>query len=285
MPEFNTMDLSIKGGVAEVTFNRPEQMNTFSAAMADDFYRLLDFTDADDEVRAIIVTGSGRAFCAGADLGNKGATFDYEKRGEKLEGHRDRGGQVTLRIFESLKPIICAVNGAAVGIGATMQLAMDVRLASSAAKFGFVFARRGITPEACSSWFLPRIVGISTALEWSYTGRVFGAAEALDRGLVRSLYEPDELLPAARALAAEIASNSAPVSVAMIRQMMWRLAATDHPMEAHKIDSRAIAQRGKSEDAREGIAAFLEKRPAVFPNRVSSDMPDVFPWWPERTFS
>lgn len=285
MPEFNTMDLSIKGGVAEVTFNRPEQMNTFSAAMADDFYRLLDFTDADDEVRAIIVTGSGRAFCAGADLGNKGATFDYEKRGEKLEGHRDRGGQVTLRIFESLKPIICAVNGAAVGIGATMQLAMDVRLASSAAKFGFVFARRGITPEACSSWFLPRIVGISTALEWSYTGRVFGAAEALDRGLVRSIHEPEELLPAARALAAEIASNSAPVSVAMIRQMMWRLAATDHPMEAHKIDSRAIAQRGKSEDAREGIAAFLEKRPAEFPNRVSSDMPDVFPWWPERTFS
>lgn len=285
MPEFNTMDLSIKGGVAEVTFNRPEQMNTFSAAMADDFYRLLDFTDADDDVRAIIVTGSGRAFCAGADLGNKGATFDYEKRGEKLEGHRDRGGQVTLRIFESLKPIICAVNGAAVGIGATMQLAMDVRLASSAAKFGFVFARRGITPEACSSWFLPRIVGISTALEWSYTGRVFAAAEALDRGLVRSIHEPEELLPAARALAAEIASNSAPVSVAMIRQMMWRLAATDHPMEAHKIDSRAIAQRGKSEDAREGIAAFLEKRPAAFPNRVSSDMPDVFPWWPEQTFS
>lgn len=285
MPEFNTMDLVVADGVAVVTLNRPDQMNTFGAAMADDFFRLFDLTDADDDVRAVIVTGSGRAFCAGADLGNKGATFDYQKRGEETQGHRDRGGRVTLRIFESLKPVICAVNGAAVGIGATMQLAMDIRLAATTARFGFVFARRGITPEACSSWFLPRIVGISTALEWCYTGRVFDATEALERGLVRSVHAPEDLLPAAQAIAREIADNAAPVSVAMIRQMMWRLSAADHPMEAHRIDSPAIVARGRADDAREGIAAFLERRPASFPDRVSSDMPEIFPWWPERPFN
>lgn len=285
MPEFKTMELAVEDGVAVVTLNRPDKMNTFGAEMADDFFRLLDLTDGNDDVRAVIITGSGKAFCAGADLGNKGATFDYEKRGESVEGHRDRGGLVTLRIFDSLKPIICAVNGAAVGIGATMQLAMDVRIASSTARFGFVFARRGITPEACSSWFLPRIVGIPTALEWCYTGRLFDADEALRHGLVRSVHEPDELLPAARAIAREIADNAAPVSVAMIRHMMWRLSAADHPMAAHRIDSPALVARGRTADAKEGIAAFLERRPARFPEKVSEGMPEMFPWWEERNFS
>ena len=253
---------------------------------------LFDETDADDAVRVVIVTGAGRAFCAGADLASGGDTFDrnapqHQPYLEKLkvgDVYRDGGGTNTLRIYESLKPVIGAINGAAVGIGATMQLPMDIRMASTTARFGFVFARRGITPEAASSWFLPRLVGMQTALEWCMTGRVFNADEALARGLVRSLHAPDELLPAARALAREIADNAAPVSVALARQMLWRLSAAPHPMFAHRIDSRSIQARGQSADVREGVGAFLEKRKAVFPDRVSADMPGFFPWWDEPGF-
>jgi enoyl-CoA hydratase/carnithine racemase len=252
-------------------------------------------------VRAIIVTGAGRAFCAGADLSAGAKTFDFAARSDRPEkqgtptldngepdlGHesvRDGGGRVSLRIYECLKPVIAAVNGPAVGVGVTMQLPMDIRLASTDARFGLVFARRGITPEACSSWFLPRVVGISKALEWAYTGRVFGAEEALAGGLVSAIHAPDALLPAARALAREIADNAAPVSVALTRQMIWRMAGADHPMEAHKIDSRAIFTRGRDADAKEGVTAFLEKRPARFANRVSTDMPSFMPWWSPRPY-
>ncbi|HVP01930.1 MAG TPA: crotonase/enoyl-CoA hydratase family protein [Solirubrobacteraceae bacterium] len=280
---FEHIHYAVADRTATITLDRPDRLNAFTATMARELIEAFDLVDADDEVRAVIVTGRGRGFCAGADLTAGGATFD---RGEGAEeAHRDGGGLVTLRIFECLKPVIAAVNGPAVGVGATMQLPMDIRLASSDARFGFVFARRGITPEAASSWFLPRIVGISRALEWTLTGRVFDAAEALEGGLVRSVHAPGDLLPAAYALAAEIAENTAPVSVALTRQMLWRMTGADHPMEAHRVDSRAIASRGASADAVEGVTAFLEKRPAQFPLRVSSDMPDFFPWWEERRFS
>ncbi|CAB3777533.1 Short-chain-enoyl-CoA hydratase [Paraburkholderia caffeinitolerans] len=283
---FETIQYAVEDGVATITLNRPEKLNAFNPPMADELIAAFDATDADDNVRAVIVTGSGRAFCAGADLSTGGATFDYEKRyGTAKDAiKRDNGGRLTVRIFRSLKPVIAAVNGPAVGVGVTMQLPMDIRLASTDAKFGLVFSRRGITPEAASSWFLPRVVGISTALEWCYSGRVFGAQEALERGLVRSLHAPDELLPAARALAREIADNSAPVSVAVARQMIWRMAGAAHPMEAHQMDSRAIQSRGQSADAKEGIAAFLEKRPARFPDSVSQQMPAFFDWQGEPAF-
>jgi len=288
---FETLLYSVEEGVATVTLNRPERMNAFTPKMRDELIAVFDETDADDAVRAVIVTGAGRAFCAGADLSGGGATFDYAARGESAREERrvgdvfrDGGGLATLRIFGSLKPVIGAVNGAAVGIGVTMQLPMDVRLASTAARFGFVFARRGIVPEAASSWFLSRAVGMQTALEWCLTGRVFDAQEAKDRGLVRSLHAPEDLLPAARALALEIAGNTAPVSVALTRQMLWRMAGADHPMQAHRIDSRAVQARGRSADAKEGVSAFLEKRAAAFPDRVSRDMPDFFPWWEEPPF-
>ena len=267
--------------VATITLNRPDKLNAFTATMALEMIAALDVVDADDDVRAVIVTGAGRGFCAGADLSGGGETFGYAAEDAV---HRDGGGLVTLRIFECLKPVIGAINGPSVGIGTTMQLPMDMRLASTEAKFGFVFARRGIVPEAASSWFLPRIVGISRALEWCETGRVFGPDEALAGGLIRSVHAPDELLPAAYALAAEIVENASPVSIALTRQMLWRMAGADHPMEAHKVDSRGIASRGASQDAIEGVMAFLEKRPANFPLTVSSDMPDFFPWWEERTF-
>jgi enoyl-CoA hydratase/carnithine racemase len=291
-PEFETLLYSVEEGVATITLNRPDRMNAFTPQMMADMIAAFDATDADDDVRCVIVTGSGeRAFCAGADLGSGGSTFDYASRGDQIreeakvgDVYRDGGGRVTLRIYDSLKPVIAAVNGAAVGIGVTMQLAMDIRLASTTARFGFVFARRGITPEAASSWFLPRLVGMQTALEWCYTGRVFPAQEALDRGLVRSLHEPADLLPAARALAREIADNTAPVSIALTRQLLWRGAGFDHPMQAHKADSRAIMARGASGDAREGVGAFLEKRPPAYPNKVSTDLPDIWPEWEEREF-
>ena len=290
-PTFETLLYGAADGIATITLHRPEKMNAFTAQMRDDLIRAFDVTDADDAVRAVIVTGSGRAFCAGADLSSGGKTFDYKARqDEAREAHkvgdvyRDGGGMVTLRIFDSLKPVIGAINGAAVGIGVTMQLPMDIRMASTDARFGFVFARRGITPEAASSWFLSRLVGMQTALEWCFTGRVFDAQEALDRGLVRSLHAPDELLPAARALAREIADHTAPVSVALTRQMLWRMAGAAHPMEAHRIDSRAIQSRGQSADAREGVGSFLDKRAPVYPNKVSSDMPAFFPWWDDPGF-
>jgi enoyl-CoA hydratase/carnithine racemase len=287
-----TLTLDVADKVAVITLNRPEKLNAFTGQMMLDLIAAFDATDADDAVGAVIVTGAGRAFCAGADLSAGAKTFDYDARSdrpergdkESLDYLRDGGGRVTLRIFESLKPVIAAVNGPAVGIGATMQLAMDVRMASTAARYGFVFARRGIVPEAASSWFLPRLVGISTALEWCYSGRVFGADEAKERGLVRSLHAPEELLPAAHALAREIVDNTAPVSVSLTRQMMWRMLGADHPMEAHKIDSRAIFARGATDDAREGVMSFLEKRQPQYPNKVSADMPDFFPWWGDRPF-
>jgi len=293
LPAFETLLLDVADGVATITLNRPEKMNAFTGQMMSDIIAAFDATDADDSVRAVIVTGAGKAFCAGADLSQGAKTFDYEnrddrpERGDKgsLDYLRDGGGRVTLRIYESLKPVIGAINGAAVGVGATMQLPMDLRLASTSARFGFVFARRGIVPEACSSWFLPRLVGVSQALEWCYSGRVFDAQEALKGGLVRSVHAPEDLMPAAMAIAREIADNAAPVSVTLTRQMLWRMLGADHPMEAHKIDSRAIFSRGKQADAKEGVMSFLEKRPAAFPNTVSKDMPDFFPWWPDRPFS
>ena len=282
---------TLEGSVLTVTLNRPDKLNAFDRAMMEGLIQAFDRADADDDVRAVIVTGAGRAFCAGADLSQGGKTFDYAARGDRpevtaatgpgSEGTRDGGGRVTLRIFNCLKPIIGAINGAAVGIGATMLLPMDVRLASSSARFGFVFGRRGIVPEACSSWFLPRAVGISQALEWTMTGRLFDATEARDGGLVSRVLAPEDLLTAARTLAHEIADHAAPVSVALTRQMMWRMLGAAHPMEAHRVDSRAMFSRGASADAKEGVTAFLEKRPADFPDRVSRDLPPFFPWWQE----
>ena len=290
-PVFETLLYDVADGVATITLNRPEKMNAFTPGMRDDLIAAFDATDADDAVRAVIVTGAGRAFCAGADLSSGGKTFDYAARGDAArealrvgDVYRDGGGMVTLRIFRSLKPVIGAINGAAVGIGMTMQLPMDIRIASSAARFGFVFARRGITPEAASTWFLPRLVGMQTALEWCLTGRVFDAQEALRERLVRTVHEPDALLPAARAIAREIAANTAPVSIALTRQMLWRMAGAEHPMQAHRVDSRAIQSRGRSADVREGVGAFLDKRAPSFPDRVSTDMPDFFPWWEEPPF-
>lgn len=289
---FETILYTVDEGIATITLNRPDRMNAYTAQMQHDIHAALDRSDQDDAVRVVIVTGAGRAFCAGADLSVGASTFDYDSRADEArqalrvnDVYRDGGGLTALRIYQSLKPVIGAINGAAVGVGVTMQLPMDIRLASDKARFGLVFARRGITPEAASSWFLPRAVGMQTALEWTMTGRVFDATEALQRGLVRSVHAPDDLLPAARALAREIADNTAPVAVALARQMMWRLAGAEHPMTAHRIDSRAIQSRGQTADVREGIDSFLEKRPPRFQNQVSTDMPDFFPWWEEPPFS
>jgi enoyl-CoA hydratase/carnithine racemase len=279
--QYEQIRYEVRDGVLTITLHRPERLNAFTEQMSQELVRAFDRADADDEVLVVVLTGAGRGFCAGADLGAGGATFDYPEG----SAHQDRGGKVSMRIFESLKPVIAAFNGPAVGIGVTMTLPADIRLASTTAKFGFVFARRGIVPEAASSWFLPRVVGISRAMEWAATGRVFGADEALAAGLVRSVHEPDELLPAAYALAREIADNAAPVSLALTRQMFWRMLGADHPMAAHQLDSRAVQARGVSDDAKEGVTAFLEKRPARFPDRVSADLPDFFPWWAERPFT
>lgn len=273
----------VEDGIAKLTLNRPEKMNAWSWQMGAQLNDFLRRCDADDAVRAVIVTGAGRGFCAGADLGGGGKTFDHEGD-ERIEEHRDGGGLATLRIFDCRKPVIAAVNGPAVGVGVTMTLPMDIRIASENARFGFVFTRRGVVPEACSSWFLPRVVGINQAMEWVATGRVFGAEEALSGGLVSRVVPPDQLLPAARALATEIAANTSAVSVALARQMMWKLLGADHPMEAHRVDSAGIFAMGSSPDAYEGVTSFLEKRPPRFTMKVSSDMPAFFPWWRERPF-
>ena len=282
--------------ILTITLNRPDKLNAFTAIMQRELIDAFDRSDEDDNIRAVIVTGEGRAFCAGADLSAGADTFDRDLHRGPIKrtadggvdysdpNLRDGGGQVSLRIFRSLKPVIAAVNGPAVGVGATMQLPMDIRIASENARIGFVFSQRGIIPEACSSWFLPRIVGISQALEWCYSGRVFPAAEALAGGLVSKVVPPDQLLPTARALAAEFAAKTAPVSIALTRQMLWRMLGADDPMEAHKIDSRGIFSRGRSEDVKEGVVAFLEKRPAEFKDKVSTDMPDYFPWWQDREY-
>ncbi|MCA6245534.1 MAG: crotonase/enoyl-CoA hydratase family protein [Phenylobacterium sp.] len=286
MSNFETIRLEVEDGIATLTLNRPDKLNAFNTQMTQEMIAAFDQTDADDSVRVVIVTGAGRAFCAGADLSAGAATFDYSTRGGQdkeartVEGvQRDGGGLLTLRIYDSLKPVIAAVNGPAVGVGVTMQLAMDIRMASTDARYGFVFSRRGINPEACSSWFLPRLVGIQTALEWCYSGRVFPAQEAHEKGLVRSMHAPEDLLPAARALAREIADNTAPVSIALTRQLIWRMAGANHPMEAHMADSRGIQARGAMADAKEGVTSFLEKRPPRYPDKVSTDLPNIWEHW------
>lgn len=276
----------VEDRILTISLNRPDKLNAFTPTMREELIRAFDQADEDDDVRVIIVTGAGRGFCAGADLSRGADSFDPTKKDTSSDPYPDRdgGGRITLRIFDSKKPVIAAVNGPSAGVGVTMTLAMDFRLASTAARFGLVFTRRGVVMEACSSWFLPRIVGMQQALEWVMTGRVFGAEEALRGGLVRSLHEPDDLLPAARALAREIADNTSGVSVAMNRQMMWKMLTADHPMEAHRVDSRGMRSLGQLADAREGVASFLEKRPPNFTLRPSRDMPDWYPWWPEREF-
>lgn len=291
MSNFETIRLEVEDGIATLTLNRPDKLNAFNTQMMQEMIAAFDQTDADDSVRVVIVTGAGRAFCAGADLSAGAATFDYSTRGGQdkeartVEGvQRDGGGLLTLRIYDSLKPVIAAVNGPAVGVGVTMQLAMDIRMASTDARYGFVFSRRGINPEACSSWFLPRLVGIQTALEWCYSGRVFPAQEAHEKGLVRSMHAPEDLLPAARALAREIADNTAPVSIALTRQLIWRMAGASHPMEAHMADSRGIQARGAMADAKEGVTSFLEKRPPRYPDKVSTDLPNIWEHWSAPRF-
>lgn len=290
--DYETIRYDVSEGIATITLSRPDKLNAFTPGMMSELLHVFDRVDSDDEVHAVIVTGDGRAFCAGADLSDGPAAFVFEGDIMRPDGSldysvdaaRDGGGRVTLRIYQCLKPVIAAINGPAVGIGATMTLSMDIRLASENARMGFVFARRGIVPEAASSFFLPRVVGISQALEWCYSGRVFDATEALAGGLVKSLHAPDQLLEAARSIALEIAGNTAPVSIALIRQMMWRGLGMSHPMEAHRIDSRGILSRGRSEDVREGVDAFFTKRRPQFPDRVSTNMPDYFPWWDEPAY-
>ena len=283
---FSEIAYEVEDRILTLTLDRPDKLNAFTAVMLQELLEALDRADADDEVRAIIFTGRGRGYCAGADLSAGAGTFDRKERGDDvgIREHRDGGGLLTLRLFECKKPVIAAINGPAVGVGITMTLPMDIRLAAKGARFGFVFARLGLVPEACSSWFLPRVVGISKALEWIYSGRVYPVEEAHAAGLVRSLHEPDELLPAAREIAREIADNTAPVSIALSRQMLWKLLGADHPMEGHRVDSAGIYTLGQSPDAHEGVASFLEKRAPRFRMSPSKDMPDYYPWWQERKF-
>ena len=294
--DFTQIRLAVADGIATITLSRPDKLNAFTGTMMTELIAAFDATDADNAVRVVIVTGDGRAFCAGADLSAGAATFDYEALGSaspvRADGTtdyshdavRDGGGRVTLRIFASLKPVIAAINGPAVGIGATMLLPMDIRIAADTARFGFVFARRGIVPEAASSWFLPRVVGIAQALEWCFSGRVFDAAEALSGGLVSRVVPAADLLAEATRIAREIADNAAPVSVALTRQMLWRMLGAASPMDAHRLDSRAIWSRGRSADAREGVTSFIAKRPPAFPDTVADGMPDFYPWWEEAEY-
>ena len=292
--KYETIKYEIDNNILTITLNRPDKLNAFTGQMMDELIFAFDSAGKDDEVRVIIVTGEGRGFCAGADLSSGNNTFNRDIRNNKgdQEDHkkdpewiRDGGGKTTLSIFECPKPIIAAINGPAVGVGVTMTLPMDIRLASEDAKFGFVFARRGLVPEAASSWFLPRLVGISKALEWTYSGKVFNATEAKEGGLIRSIHKPEELLNEARLLANEIIQSSSSVSVSLTRQMLWRMLGADHPMEAHKIDSRLIYELGRGEDVKEGVNSFSEKRSPDFPNKVSEDMPESYPWWDEKKFT
>jgi enoyl-CoA hydratase/carnithine racemase len=277
--DFETILLERDDGIATITLHRPDRLNAFTQQMLDDLLDALDATDADDDVRAVIVTGSGRAFCAGADLGRGGETFSRDAEPFSMERHADGGGILARRLLDSTKPVIAAVNGAAVGIGVTMTLPMDVRLAADGARFGFVFARRGIVPEACSSFFLPRLVGIAQAAEWVFSGRVFDAAEALRGGLVRSVHPAAELLPAARVLAAEFGESTSAVAVAIARRMLWQMLADGTPAKAHELDSEALHFLGLSDDVREGVTSFLERRAPRFPMRVSRDMPEFYERW------
>jgi len=269
------------GAVAILRLNRPDQLNALTTEMIAGYVDVLDTVDADNDVRAVVVTGAGRAFCAGADLSGGADTFNRNDE----QAHRDGGGILNLRIFEMTKPMIAAINGPAVGLGATQTLPMDIRIASETAKIGFVFARRGIVADGCASWFLPRVVGVSKALEWTMSGRVFGAQEALDAGLVRDVLPPDQVLPKALELAHEIADNTSAVSVALNRQMLWRMLGADHPIAANELESRALNAVGGTPDAHEGVTSFLEKRPAKYPGRVPADLPDFYPWWPDRPYT
>jgi enoyl-CoA hydratase/carnithine racemase len=288
--EFEQIRYEVEGRILTITLSRPDRMNAFTGRMCDELIAAFDRADADDAIKVVIVTGAGRAFCAGADLERGGETWgkhsEYlakqDAAAQRYVG--DGGGRLTRRIYDFNKPVIAAINGPAVGVGLTMTLAMDVRLSVPNTKLGFVFAGRGIVPEACSAWFLPRLVGISKALEWCYSARVFKSEEALQAGLLRSLHEPDQLLAAARTLAQEFVDNASAVSIAMVRHMMWRMLSAPHPIDAHEIDTAALATLGKSKDAREGITAFLEKRKPEFADRVSQDMPAFFPWWEDRKF-
>lgn len=293
--QYETILYEVADHIATVTLNRPDKLNAFNSQMAQELIDALDRIDADDNVRAVIFTGSGRAYCAGADLGKGAETFDISTLpGSPVRpdgsidysqpSARDPGGLLTLRIFRCLKPVIAAINGPAVGIGATMILPMDIRIASEEARIGFAFGRLGIVPEAASSYFLPRLVGISRALEWCYHGRLLSVAEVMAAGLVRSSFPTTGLIEAARTIAREIADHTAPVSIALIRQMLWRGLGMSDPMQAHQIDSRGLLSRGTSPDAAEGVSAFLQKRSPRFPDKVSSDMPDFFPWWTEEAF-
>ncbi|MFC4670881.1 crotonase/enoyl-CoA hydratase family protein [Seohaeicola nanhaiensis] len=295
---FETIRYEIVDGVARICLNRPEHRNTMNVQMMRDILSALDLADADDAVRVILFHGAGRMFCAGADLSAGGETFDYDSRAGGSSGPvradatidyahpevRDGAGLMTLRIFNATKPVIAAVHGAAVGVGSSLITAMDARFAADDTKFGFVFTRRGIVPEGASTWFLTRQVGIGTALDWCLSGRVFPAQEALEKGFVRSLHPEDQVLDAAMAYARELATNTAPVSVALTRQMLWRMAGADHPMMAHRLDSRGVYVRGRMADAREGVTSFLEKRAPRFTDRVSTDMPDFYPWWDEPDY-
>jgi enoyl-CoA hydratase/carnithine racemase len=276
---------SVDAGVATITLNRPDKLNALNTPMYEGIMAALDHTDGDDSVRAVIVTGAGRAFCAGADLSGGAGTFDYGQANAAPERHRDRGGMLVLRIYRSLKPIIAAINGPAVGVGISMTLPMDIRIMANSARAGFVFAARGIVPDGASSWFLPRVVGISQALEWCLSGRVFDADEALARGLVRTVCPIADVLPLATQLAREIAANAAPVSAVITRHLLWQMLGADHPMVAHRIDSRAIYDTGRMADSAEGVAAFLAKRPANWSATPSTDLPDWFPWRPEPPYS
>jgi len=283
--DYKTINYEIKDQILTITLNRPDVLNAFDVAMAEELVNAFQEADSDDNIRAIVVTGRGRAFCAGMDLSVEGNVFGLDESAEPtledISAVRDTGGKVTLSMYECRKPIIGAINGLAVGIGATMTLSMDIRLASEKAKFGFVFARIGITNEACSSWFLPRIVGVSQALEWLYKGNIFKADEALQGGLVKAIYPPEQLLEEAYALAGEIAQNTSPVSIALTRQMVYRLMSADHPMEAHKVDSLSMFYTSMN-DGKEGVNSFLEKRKPVFKSSVNKDMPPFYPWWEEK---
>ena len=285
-----TLRYEVEDHVATLTLARPERLNALNRAMVEELLEAFDRADGDPDIRAVIVTGEGRAFCAGFDL-DGAAAFDVGAGTVNWQAlppdHpiRDLGGRLALRIFDSAKPVIGAINGAAVGIGATMLLPMDYRLAAAGARVGFVFGRRGIVPEAASGWFLPRVVGISRALDWCLSGKLVPAEEALAAGLLHSVHDAADLLPAARTIAREIVANIAPVSATLIRHLMWRGLTLDHPMEAHRIDSRLMAERGAHADSREGVSAFLEKRPAQFQGTVPGDLPATYPWWRDRPFS
>ena len=278
---FETIIFTEKNSLALITLNRPEKLNAFNQVMLSEMLEAFDYIDKKDSIRAVILAGAGRAFCAGADLSAGEKTFDTEFDNSKKyteDFRRDSGGILTLRMYRCLKPIVVACNGAAVGVGATMQLAADIRIASTSSKFSFPFAKRGIAPDACSSWFLPKIVGISKALEWSYSGELLDASDAYEAGLVSYLVEPSELMDKAIQIANKLIKESSPVSIALTRQMMWSLSSTSTPEEAHIIDSKVIDSRGSSGDAAEGVMSFLEKRNADYPNKISSDMPSIFPW-------